>query len=289
MRTANVNGRLTIVPAAIATIVDGAVVHGVDVERASAGRFGSDPQAIFAEWDAFSGWAQDVSLSEADVVIRPDDLGPVAPCPAQVFAIGLNYAEHAAEANLAIPSFPPTFTKFPTCLAGPSTSVPLPQGSVDWEVELVVVIGRRARLVDRDGAWLHVAGVAVGQDISERELQMIGTAPQFSLAKSFPCFGPIGPALVTIDELADPDDLAIGCSIDGETVQSARTSMMVFDVPALIVHLSSVLTLLPGDVIFTGTPSGVGMGRNPKRFLQPGEVIESEIEGIGRLRNLTTG
>jgi 2-keto-4-pentenoate hydratase/2-oxohepta-3-ene-1,7-dioic acid hydratase in catechol pathway len=288
VRTANVSGRLTIVPTTIATVVDGAVVRGVDVERASAGRFGSDPQAIFAEWDRFSAWAQDVSLSDADVVIRPDDLGPVAPRPTQVFAIGLNYAEHAAESNLVTPSFPPTFTKFPTCLAGPNSSVRLPPGSVDWEVELVVVIGRRARLVDREGAWEHIAGVTVGQDISERDLQMIGAAPQFSLAKSFPCFGPIGPALVTIDELADPDDLAIRCWIDGQRVQSARTSMMVFDVPALIAHLSSVLTLLPGDVIFTGTPSGVGMGRKPKRFLQPGEVIESEIEGIGRLRNVTT-
>ena len=192
MRIANVSGRLTIVPAAIATIVDGAVVQGVDVERASEGRFGSDPQAIFAEWDVFDAWAQNASLSEADVVIRPGDLGPVAPRPAQVFAIGLNYAEHAGESNLATPTFPPTFTKFPTCLAGPSSPVPLPQGSVDWEVELVVVIGRPARLVDREGAWEHVAGVAVGQDISERDLQMIGTAPQFSLAKSFPCFGPMG-------------------------------------------------------------------------------------------------
>ena len=117
---------------------------------------------------------------------------------------------------------------------------------------------------------------------------MTGSAPQFSLAKSYPNFGPVGPALVTVDELDDPDDLAIECSVDGETVQSARTSMMVFAVPDLVAYLSSVLTLLPGDVIFTGTPSGVGMGRTPPRFLRPGEVVESRIEGIGRLRNPTT-
>jgi 2-keto-4-pentenoate hydratase/2-oxohepta-3-ene-1,7-dioic acid hydratase in catechol pathway len=131
--------------------------------------------------------------------------------------------------------------------------------------------------------------VAVGQDFSERRLQRSGPAPQFSLAKSFPDFGPMGPALVTPDELPDPDDLAIGCSIDGESMQSARTSMMIFGVPALIAHLSSVLPLLPGDVLFTGTPSGVGMGRNPQRFLQPGEVVVSEIEGVGRLRNVMAG
>ena len=288
MRTANVDGRLTIVPGAIASIVDGGTVDGVDVERASGGRFGSGPQEIFSRWEEFESWACDVDLAEADVTVTAADLGPVAPHPAQVFAIGLNYAAHAAETNRAAPTSPPTFTKFPTCLAGPAASVNLPPGSVDWEVELVAVVGRLARNVARADAWAHVAGVAVGQDFSERELQMVGPAPQFSLAKSYPNFGPIGPALVTPDELTDRDDLAIGCAIDGESVQSSRTSMMLFDVPAIVAHLSSVLTLLPGDVIFTGTPSGVGMGRDPKRFLEPGEVVVSEIEGIGRLRNPTT-
>ncbi len=288
VRIANVGGRATIVPAAVASIVDGGVVVGVDVEAASAGRFGPDPQAVFARWGEFEPWARSIDVAEADVTLTAADLGPVSPRPVQVFAIGLNYAAHAAETNRAAPTSPPTFTKFPSCLTGPATAVPLPPGSVDWEVELVAVIGRRARNVSRHDAWAHVAGVAVGQDFSERELQMVGPAPQFSLAKSFPCFGPIGPALVTPDELPDRDDLAIGCLVDGEPMQSARTSMMLFDLPTLVVHLSSVLTLLPGDVIFTGTPSGVGMGRDPKRFLRPGQVVESEIEGIGKLRNLTT-
>jgi 2,4-diketo-3-deoxy-L-fuconate hydrolase len=285
LRTATVDDRLTLVPTSVSSIVDGGTVVGVDVERASAGAFGADPQAVFARWDEFVAWARAVDLSEGDVAVAADRLGPVAPRPTQVFAIGLNYAAHAAETDTAAPDTPPTFTKFPTCLAGPAVSVSLPPGSVDWEVELVVVIGRLARTVARADAWSHVAGLAVGQDFSERQLQRAGPAPQYSLAKSFPRFGPTGPALVTPDELSDPDDLAISCAIDGEPMQSARTSMMIFDVPTLIVHLSSVLPLLPGDVIFTGTPSGVGMGRRPPRFLEAGEVVVSEIEGIGKLRN----
>jgi 2-keto-4-pentenoate hydratase/2-oxohepta-3-ene-1,7-dioic acid hydratase in catechol pathway len=288
VRLANAGGRLAVVPPAIATIVDGGTVDGFDVEAASGGRFGSDPQAVYAVWDAFTGWLREAELEAGGVSLTADDLGAVVPHPTQVFAIGLNYAEHAAESDQSVPTVPLTFTKFPTCLAGPSATVRLPEGRVDWEVELVVVIGRRSSGLTRSEAWDHVAGVTVGQDISERRLQRAGSPPQFSLAKSYPNFGPMGPALVTVDELEDRDDLAIECRVDGEPVQSARTSMMVFDVPDLLVHLSSVLTLLPGDVIFTGTPSGVGMGRTPPRFLRPGEVIESEIEGIGKLRNPTT-
>ncbi len=289
MRLANVQGRLTIVPPAIASVVDGGSVQGIDVETASGGRFSSDPQRVYADWEAFTAWFEGAELDEGTVSIVADDLGPVAPRPTQIFAIGLNYAAHAAESGHAVSSVPPTFTKFATCLAGPSATVRLPEGSVDWEVELVVVIGREAFGLERADAWAHVAGVAVGQDISERVLQRSGSAPQFSLAKSFPNFGPIGPALVTPDELEDPDDLAISCTVDGELMQSDRTSSMIFDVPALLVHLSSVLRLLPGDVIFTGTPSGVGMGRTPQRFLRPGEIVGSEIKGVGRLRNLATG
>jgi 2-keto-4-pentenoate hydratase/2-oxohepta-3-ene-1,7-dioic acid hydratase in catechol pathway len=286
VRIANVDGRLTVVPASIASIVDGGTVAGVDVGRASEGRFGADPQSIYSRWDEFERWADDVDLAQADVPVTADALGPVTPAPAQVFAIGLNYAAHAAETNVEAPSTPATFTKFPTCLAGPTGSVDLPAATVDWEVELVVVIGRLARSVATGDAWSHIAGVTVGQDFSERTLQRTGPVPQFSLAKSFPGFGPIGPALVTPDELADRDDLAIACSVDGQSMQSARTSMMLFNIPALVAHLSAVLPLIAGDIIFTGTPSGVGVARSPQRFLRSGEVVVSEIEGVGKLRNL---
>jgi 2-keto-4-pentenoate hydratase/2-oxohepta-3-ene-1,7-dioic acid hydratase in catechol pathway len=200
-----------------------------------------------------------------------------------VFGIGLNYKAHAEETGADLPAKPATFTKFRACLTGPFADVALPDGMVDWEVELVVVIGEQAERVSEADAWNYVAGLTVGQDLSERGLQFAAGA-QYSLGKSYTGFGPMGPWLVTLDELSDPNDLALGCSIDGETVQDARTSDMVFDVPRLIAELSSVLPLLPGDVIFTGTPSGVGISRQPPRFLQPGEVIESWIEGIGRMR-----
>jgi 2-keto-4-pentenoate hydratase/2-oxohepta-3-ene-1,7-dioic acid hydratase in catechol pathway len=205
--------------------------------------------------------------------------------PIQVFGIGLNYRDHAAESGVVAPDSPAVFTKFPTCLAGPTATIELPSTSVDWEVELVVVIGRRADRVSEADAWSHVAGLTVGQDISERAVQMAGPVPQFSLGKSFTGFGPIGPWLVTPDEVDDPNDLALSCSVDGRTLQQARTSDMIFSVPALIAQLSAVLSLLPGDVIFTGTPPGVGMARTPKEFLRPGMTLHSHIEGIGELHN----
>lgn len=179
---------------------------------------------------------------------------------------------------------PPTFTKFPTSLCGPFSPLVLPSGKVDWEVELVAVIGRHAEHVPAASAWSHVAGLAIGQDYSERDVQGAGPAPQFCLGKSFPGFGPIGPWLVTPDELDDPDDLELVCEINGEQVQKGRTSDMVWPVPDLVSVLSSVCPLRPGDVIFTGTPAGVGAARSPQRFLSPGDVVVSRIDGIGEIR-----
>jgi 2-keto-4-pentenoate hydratase/2-oxohepta-3-ene-1,7-dioic acid hydratase in catechol pathway len=156
---------------------------------------------------------------------------------------------------------------------------------VDWEVELTLVIGRTADHVSEADAWSHVAAVTVGQDISERTVQLDGPVPQFSLGKSFPTFGPIGPWLVTPDELEHPDDLELQCSVSGRVLQKGRTSQMVFSVSELISKISHICPLLPGDLIFTGTPPGVGMARKPQEFLQPGTVLISEIEGIGKLAN----
>jgi 2-keto-4-pentenoate hydratase/2-oxohepta-3-ene-1,7-dioic acid hydratase in catechol pathway len=201
-----------------------------------------------------------------------------------VFAIGMNYAAHAAEAGVKNPTFPPTFTKFPTCLAGPDATVELPTEFVDWEVELVVVVGRHAYEVAEGDGWSYVAGLTVGQDLSERIVQTRPPAPQFSLGKSFPGFGPTGPWIVTPDELDAPDDLALGCAVNGEDVQKSRTSDLIFGVDALINRLSSITPLLPGDLIFTGTPSGVGGTRTPPRFLAPGDELVSTIEGVGTIR-----
>jgi 2-keto-4-pentenoate hydratase/2-oxohepta-3-ene-1,7-dioic acid hydratase in catechol pathway len=273
MRIANVKGRLTLVSAD----------RGLDVERASGGRFVADAQAVFARWAEFRDWAAGVRTDEG-APIDEARLDAPAPRPTQVFAIGLNYRDHAAEAGLPIPDRPATFTKFPTCLTGPRADVALPSPAVDWEVELVVVIGTRAHRVREQAAWRHVAGLTVGQDLSERVVQW-SAGGQFSLGKSFPGFGPMGPLLVTPDELRDPDDLEIGCRVNGDTVQKSRTSDMVFGVARLIAELSAVLPLLPGDVVFTGTPAGIGATRSPTRFLQPGDVLTSWIEGIGELRN----
>jgi 2-keto-4-pentenoate hydratase/2-oxohepta-3-ene-1,7-dioic acid hydratase in catechol pathway len=201
-----------------------------------------------------------------------------------VFAIGLNYRSHAEESGMAIPTVPATFTKFPASLAGPFDDIEIVGETVDWEVELVAVIGTRADRVEPADAWSHVAGLTVGQDISDRTLQFAAGA-QFSLGKSRRGYGPMGPWLVTADEVNDPDDLALGCSVDGETVQDARTSDLIFSVPQLVAELSAVLPLLPGDVIFTGTPAGIGATRQPARFLQPGQTLETWIEGIGTIRN----
>ena len=278
MRIANLAGRAVLIQS------HGASNHGaIDVETASNGRFGPEISPLFHEWDEFVAWAAALPDAAAAASFSIDELGSPVPHPRQVFAIGLNYAEHAAEAGYPPDSMPVTFTKFPSSIVGPDTVVALPEGHVDWEVELVVVIGREAHKIDRESAWDHVAGLTIGQDLSERITQLQGAAPQFSLGKSFPGFGPTGPWLVTPDEFADRDDLAIACSLSGEGMQSSRTGMMLYDVPELLVRLSAVCPLLPGDIIFSGTPSGIGNRRTPQRFIGPDDVLVSEIEGIGSL------
>jgi len=210
------------------------------------------------------------------------------PRPGQVFAIGLNYADHARESRFAVPEWPVVFTKWPSSLTGPTGTIALPAGQVDWEVELVIVVARTAHQVAPERGWEYVAGLTVGQDVSERVLQQAGPAPQFGLAKSYPGFGPLGPVVVTPDEVADRDDLELGCLVNGEQMQKGRTGDLLCTVPELIAKLSSVATLLPGDVIFTGTPAGVGLGRTPQRFLADGDELVSYVEGIGTMRHRFT-
>jgi 2,4-didehydro-3-deoxy-L-rhamnonate hydrolase len=256
----------------------------IDVEKSSAGRFGPDPQAVYERWAEFEGWAATAGTDGA-VPFRPDELGPPAPRPAQVFAVGANYRSHADEGGLTEPEWPMVFAKYVSSFTGPVGEIELPTGAVDWEVELVVVIGQLARNVPEQHAWDHVAGLAVGQDLSERELQLRGEFPQMSIGKSLPGFSPVGPFLVTPDSFDDPNDLAISCTLNGETMQDARTGDLTFSVPRLVAELSAWLPLLPGDVVFTGTPAGVGLARKPPRFLGPGDELVSEIEGIGSMRH----
>jgi 2-keto-4-pentenoate hydratase/2-oxohepta-3-ene-1,7-dioic acid hydratase in catechol pathway len=270
MRVANLNHRLA--------LLDGEAA--IDVETASDGRFGADPQAIYDHWEEFAAWARE---TRGGAPYDRAELQAPVPRPRQVFALGLNYALHAEEAGLELPPMPLTFTKFPSCIAGPDAVVAVPSPRTDWEVELVAVIGRRAHHVAAADAWHHVAGLTVGQDLSARDVQMLGSPAQFSLGKSFPGFGPTGPWVVTPDALADPGDLAIGCTLNGEPMQSDRTSSMLFSVPETIARLSAICPLLPGDLVFTGTPAGVGNRRQPPRFLAPGDELVSTIEGIGSI------
>ncbi len=262
--------------------IGGAVV---DVERASAGRFGADPMAALARWDELRDWAEGLRAAAGDAPIDESTLGPCAPRAAKVFGIGLNYKSHAAEAKLELPKQPLVFTKFPNCLVGPRADVVLTSERVDYEVELVAVIGRAGRRIAEAHAQSHVAGYCVGHDISDRALQFADKPPQFSLGKSADSFGPIGPALVSLDAFADPDDLPLWCEVSGERLQGDRTSQMIFSVAELVAYLSRFCTLAPGDLIFTGTPAGVGSTREPRRYLAPGDVIASGIDGIGELRN----
>jgi 2-keto-4-pentenoate hydratase/2-oxohepta-3-ene-1,7-dioic acid hydratase in catechol pathway len=256
----------------------------LDIAEASQGRFAADGFEIFERFDELAGWLATVP-DAAYTPFDPGALGPPVPMPRQVFAIGLNYRDHAAESGLAEPDEPLVFTKYPTSITGPSATVALPSEHVDWEAELVAVIGARAEHVKAANAWRFIAGLTVGQDLSERRVQLAGPAPQFSLGKSYPEFGPTGPAIVTLDEIANVDNLEVGCLLDDEVLQKGRTSDLIFSIPQLVEHISAICPMLPGDLIFTGTPAGVGGARTPNRFLTPGSVLITAIEGIGELRN----
>lgn len=281
MRLANLDNRASLV------IGDTGAELAVDIATASNGRFGPDLVSVYDAWEQVTAWAAGLDSGTLPGAVPVDRrrLGPPSPAPRQVLAAGLNYRSHAAESGFELPTeMPPVFTKYVSSFTGPDSEVVIPAGgNVDWEVELVAVVGREARRVDADQGLSYVAGFTVGQDISERISQLRGPAAQFGLGKSFPGFAPQGPWLVTLDEFSNPDDLELGCTIDGEEVQKARTGGLIFSVGTLIAMLSQNLTLYPGDVVFTGTPAGVGYGLEPPRYLRAGERLDSWIEGIGEL------
>lgn len=209
-------------------------------------------------------------------------IGPCVANPQKFLAIGLNYSDHAAESNLPVPPEPVLFTKHVTCISGPDDDVTLPPKSKksDWEVELGVVIGTRAKNIKKKDAMAHVAGYCTINDLSEREFQ-IERAGQWTKGKSYDTFGPIGPWLVTTDEVKDPQKLKLWLELNGKKVQDGTTATMVFGVAHIVAYLSQFFTLMPGDIITTGTPPGVGMGMKPQRFLKPGDVMRVGIEGLG--------
>lgn len=251
----------------------------VDVARLASDESLSDPMNAIVRFDELHDL-----YTRASTVEKHDGVpGVCVPRPQKVIGIGLNYSSHAAESNLALPPAPLAFTKFPSCLSGPMSDVVLSGSTVDWEVEIVVVIGKRGRHIAANDALSHIAGLTLGQDVSDRAVQMTGSPAQFSLGKSFDTFGPIGPAVVSVDSFPNPNDIGLWCDVSGERMQDARTTDLIFSIPVLVEYLSSICTLEPGDLIFSGTPGGVGAGRG--RFLKSGDVIDSGADVIGSMRN----
>jgi len=214
-----------------------------------------------------------------------ESLGAPIARPGKIIAIGRNYADHARELGNDVPAEPLIFVKYTTAVSGPFDSIPRPSfvNDLDYEAELAVVIGHRGRDISEADALDHVLGYCCANDVSARTAQM--ATGQFVRGKSFDGFCPLGPAIVTRDEVGDAQDLRITCHVDGETRQDSRTALMIFAIPTLIAHCSAATTLEPGDIILTGTPSGVAMGRTPPPWLQPGQLCEVEIEGVGRIAN----
>jgi 2-keto-4-pentenoate hydratase/2-oxohepta-3-ene-1,7-dioic acid hydratase in catechol pathway len=258
-----------------------------DGTRVDASAFGEDWGEAFLERDGLrrlAAWQRDAA-AKAPRIAASERLGPCITRPSKIVCIGLNYADHARETNAKIPEQPVIFFKATTALAGPNDDLPLPRGSVktDWEVELAVVIGRRARYVPLEDAAGYVAGYALHNDYSEREDQ-IERGGQWSKGKSQDGFAPLGPFLATPDELGDVKALPMWLKVNGESRQKSSTREMIFDVPFLVSYLSRFMTLLPGDVISTGTPAGVGLGMSPPTFLKAGDVVDLGIDGLGEQR-----
>ena len=262
----------------------------VDIAAASNGRFPSMTDLVVPQLEAVRLWLDAVqptvtsSMTPEEVSVD-SRLGPVVERPSQIFAVGLNYRTHAHEMKMTPPTKPMIFTKFSSSLAGATATFPVPSPRTDWESELVVIFAKPGRNIDRSNALSYVAGYCVGQDLSDRDLQMHGASAQFSIGKSYENFSPIGPWLTTADEVVNPNALSITCDVNGTRYQDSTTEDMVFNVAELVSYISSVCEIRAGDIMFTGSPHGVGQGQAPPIFLSPGDVVVTTIEGLGTIRN----
>jgi 2-keto-4-pentenoate hydratase/2-oxohepta-3-ene-1,7-dioic acid hydratase in catechol pathway len=254
---------------------------------ASAG-FGSDAEFVAGGARALDAAREMLEREDAEQS-RLEEVRLLAPIlkPGKILCVGLNYRDHAVESNMAIPEVPTIFLKLPNAVTGPDADIVLPRNSTqpDFEAELAAVVGRGGKNIRAEDWKQHVLGYTILNDVSARDVQL--ATSQWTLGKSFDTFAPMGPVIVTTDEIEDPHTLDIQLSIDGEVMQRSNTRHLIFKLPELIAHLSSVVPLEPGDVISTGTPAGVGLGRTPKRWLKSGEEITIRIERIGELRNRT--
>ena len=247
------------------------------------GAVSSDPMKAIQNSDLLHHYATQLDDYESSGLIAEANVCAPIPRPRNSFGVGLNYQLHVEEAASKTPNTPMVFTKFPSCISGPTNDVIMRSDECDYEGELLVVIGKNGKDIAKEEAWSHILGLSVGQDFSDRGVQYKDHPAQFNLGKSFDTFGPTGPHLVSTDSFADPNDLEIVTTVNGDVRQRDRTSNMIFDIPTLISYISSITSLAVGDIIFSGTPEGVGF-RNGS-FLKDGDIVETTIEGIGTMRN----
>ena len=254
-----------------------------DLAKISEGNVSSDPSQVVNSLGAISKLYEQIDQFDASGSLKDVKMGPPITGSRNCFAVGLNYRNHAEEAGMEIPPFPMIFTKHTSCINGPFDNIEMRSDIVDYEAELVVVIGKQGKNISNDEAWNHVAGLTVGQDISDRSVQFHATPPQFNLGKSFDTFGPIGPILVSPDQFEDKSSLNLECSVNGELRQKDNTNDLIFDIPYIISYVSEFITLEPGDLIFTGTPAGVGATQG--KLLKDGDILSTTISGIGTIEN----
>ena len=254
-----------------------------DLATITNGAVSSDAMEAIQNTDLLHHYATQLDDYESSGLIVEANVSAPIPRPRNSFGVGLNYQLHVEEAASKTPNTPMVFTKFPSCISGPTDDVIMRSDECDYEGELLVVIGKDGKDIAKKEAWSHILGLSVGQDFSDRGVQYKDQPAQFNLGKSFDTFGPTGPHLVSTDSFTDPSDLEISTSVNGEVRQRDRTSNMIFDIPTLISYISSVTALTVGDIIFSGTPEGVGF-RNGS-FLKDGDIVETTIEGIGTMRN----
>ena len=256
-----------------------------DLETISEGLFDHKTSNALSNLEDLHKLSAELSDKEATGSLENADFKSPVSSPKNCYAVGLNYRNHAEEAGMEIPDVPMIFTKHTTCLVGSNADIEMRSDVVDYEAELVAVIGKPGKDITEENAWEHVAGLCVGQDISDRTVQFsTKNLPQFNLGKSFDTFGPMGPYLVSPDLLPDKESLEIECQVNGEVRQKDNTNDLIFDIPFIISYLSEIVTLNTGDVIFTGTPGGVGVMEG--KFLKEGDVLTTKIEGLGTMTNL---
>jgi len=255
-----------------------------DGQRLDVSSFGEDFDQLFFENTGLlrlENWLKD-NINSCAKISENERLGPPVKHPSKIICVGLNYAKHANESGMKLPEEPILFFKSTTALCGPNDQVVIPRGSekTDWEVELAIVIGKKANYVDKADAMDYIAGYTLLNDVSERAYQL-EKGGQWVKGKSADTFAPLGPFIATKDEIADPDNLNLWLKLNGKTLQNSNTNDLIFGISHLVSYISNFMTLLPGDIISTGTPSGVGMGHKPPVYLKPGDVMELGVEGLG--------